>query len=342
MNQYQNVEKIFEDFRPYLDSYWVYVVGIILGILTAIRSYMGGSECPSNQRIDGKIVLITGASSGIGKETAIELGRRGGRIILAVKNTVSGNKVAEKIRSISNGKAEVKCVDLSSLKSVQNLVKNLVDRIDILINNAGIAFHPFEKTEEGFEMHFATNYLGHFLLTQLLLPKLKKSDQGRIINLSARAHMLSSINLDDLNQEQKFTARGAFAQSKLALVLMTIYMSSLLKDNTKITINAVDPGLVRGTGNTRRSPISSTYLMKTIMQPWMWLLLKNPVEGAQTSIYLAVSPDLVNQTGKYFSDCELKTPSENAENDYLSKELYEKSMALIQPYMSLKNSNLSS
>ncbi|XP_033217575.1 retinol dehydrogenase 13-like isoform X4 [Belonocnema kinseyi] len=308
MNQYQNVEKIFEDFRPYLDSYWVYVVGIILGILTAIRSYMGGSECPSNQRIDGKIVLITGASSGIGKETAIELGRRGGRIILAVKNTVSGNKVAEKIRSISNGKAEVKCVDLSSLKSVQNLVKNL----------------------------------GHFLLTQLLLPKLKKSDQGRIINLSARAHMLSSINLDDLNQEQKFTARGAFAQSKLALVLMTIYMSSLLKDNTKITINAVDPGLVRGTGNTRRSPISSTYLMKTIMQPWMWLLLKNPVEGAQTSIYLAVSPDLVNQTGKYFSDCELKTPSENAENDYLSKELYEKSMALIQPYMSLKNSNLSS
>ncbi|XP_051159559.1 retinol dehydrogenase 13-like [Leptopilina boulardi] len=330
----ENFQKQLEDLTNFLDSYWIYVIGIGIGILTAIRSYMGGSECPSKERIDGKIVIITGASSAIGKETALELGKRGGHIILAVRDIKSGNEVAKKINSFSNGHAEVKYIDLSSLKSVQEFVENLeTERVDILINNAGIAFHPFEKTEEGFEMHFVTNYLGHFLLTQLLLKKLQKSEQGRIINVSAQAHSISTIEFDDLNQETKFTSRGAFAQSKLFLILMSRHMSSLLKDKTNITINSLDPGLVRGTKHARRSLINSTFFLKTILQPLMWLLLKNPMQGAQTSIFLSVSSELSNQTGKYFSDCQLKEPAENARNDFLAKELYEKSLKLVKNYI---------
>ncbi|XP_043485252.1 retinol dehydrogenase 13-like [Leptopilina heterotoma] len=333
MNQDETFEKQLEDLTSFLDSYWIYVIGIGIGIITAIRSYMGGSECPSKERIDGKIVIITGASSGIGKETALELGKRGGHIILAVRDIESGNKVAEKIRSFPNGQAEVKYIDLSSLKSVQEFVKNLeTDRVDILINNAGIAFHPFEKSEEGFEMHFVTNYLSHFLLTKLLLEKLQKSDQGRVINVSAQTHSTPSIELNDLNREKNFTSREAYAQSKLALILMSRHMSSLLKDETNITINSLDPGFVRGTRHMRRSLIDSTYILKAIIQPLVWLLLKNPIQGAQTSIFLSVSSDLSDQTGKYFSDCQLKEPGENAKNDKQAKGLYEKSLKLVENY----------
>ncbi|XP_046422910.1 retinol dehydrogenase 13-like isoform X1 [Neodiprion fabricii] len=372
MSQFAEFQHVLQEFSPLLDSYWPYVVGIVLGILTMIsglsfRAYMGGPDCPSEERIDGKTVVITGASSGIGRETALELARRGGHIVLAVKDEEAGNNVAEEIRAMPNGKADVRVVDLSSLKSVRAFAEDLeLDQLDILINNAGIAFHPYEKTEEGFEMHFVTNYLGnvpyansffqsvdiattldsctllafnsfvsgHFLLTHLLLPKLKAAKQGRIINVSAQAHIASEIHLDDLNLEKNFSPLEAFGQSKLALILMARHMGHVLKD-TNVTVNAVNPGRVRGTRHMRRSPISSTYIIKLSMQPWMWLLLKNPVQGAQTSVYAAVSTQLEKSTGKYFSDCDVKTPSANAMDDNLAEILYSKSLLLVQPFVEL-------
>ncbi|XP_046617473.1 retinol dehydrogenase 13-like isoform X4 [Neodiprion virginianus] len=340
MSQFAEFQHVLQEFSPLLDSYWPYVVGIVLGILTMIsglsfRAYMGGPDCPSEERIDGKTVVITGASSGIGRETALELARRGGHVVLAVKDEEAGNNVAEEIRAMPNGKADVRVVDLSSLKSVRAFAEDLeLDQLDILINNAGIAFHPYEKTEEGFEMHFVTNYLGHFLLTHLLLPKLKAAKQGRIINVSAQAHIASEIHLDDLNLEKNFSPLEAFGQSKLALILMARHMGHVLKD-TNVTVNAVNPGRVRGTRHMRRSPISSTYIIKLSMQPWMWLLLKNPVQGAQTSVYAAVSTQLEKSTGKYFSDCDVKTPSANAMDDNLAEILYSKSLLLVQPFVEL-------
>ncbi|XP_048504907.1 retinol dehydrogenase 13 isoform X3 [Athalia rosae] len=335
MNRLSEFQNVLQEFSPLLDAYWPYLVGIALGILTMIsrwsfRTYMGGPDCPSEERVDEKTIIITGASGGIGKETAKELARRGGHIILAVKDEQAGNKVAEEIRALISKKVDVRPLDLASLKSVCSFAENLdVDRVDVLINNAGITFHPYMKTDEGFEMHFVTNYLGHFLLTQLLLPKLKAAKQGRVINVSAQAHIASNIYLDDLNLEKNFSPLEAFGQSKLALILMAKHMSHILK------VNAVNPGRVRGTQHLRRSPLSSTYIIKLSMQPWMWLLLKNPVQGAQTSVYAAVSGQLDECSGNYFSDCSLETPSALAMDENLAEQLYLKSLSLIRPYLPL-------
>ncbi|XP_015589228.1 retinol dehydrogenase 13 [Cephus cinctus] len=336
MDQLEDFQKVLQDFSPLLNSYWAYAVGAVLGILTFIRSYMAGPNCPNEERIDGKIVIITGSSSGIGKETALELARRGGHIILAVRNEETGKKVAEEINTMPDGKAEVKYLNLSSLKSVQQFAQKLeINEVDILVNNAGMVFHPYEKTKEGFEMHFVSNYLGHLLLTLLLLPKLKAAKQGRIINVAGQAHAVSSIHLEDMNLEKDYTAREAFGQSKLALILMARHMSQILKE-TNVTINATNPGLVRGTNHMRRSPISSTYIIKLIMQPWMWLLLKNPAQGAQTTVYAAVTKELEHYSGKYFSDCELKKPSENGTDDIMAEKLYTKSISLVKSFMVLR------
>lgn len=214
----------------------------------------------------------------------------------------------------------IRKLDLSSLKSTQefaagiskyspfpflinlyNIFFSFPDepKIDILINNGGIVFHPFQKTDEGFEMHLVTNYLSHFLLTHLLLPKLKNSDDARIINVSAQAHYVGDILLDDLNMETRFNSNKAFGQSKLALVLMARHMAKSLRD-TNVKINAMHPGIVRGTKHMRHSPLSKSLVMKVAMAPWSWLLMKNPEQGAQTIIYMAVATELRQTSGKYF------------------------------------------
>ncbi|XP_063991053.1 retinol dehydrogenase 13-like isoform X2 [Diachasmimorpha longicaudata] len=326
----QEFHKVMEEFGPLMDSWWPYVIGLILGVITAVRNYMAGQKCPTEERIDGKTVVITGASSGMGTEIAIELARRGGHIILAVRDEKLGEAVAEKIRMISDAKADVRKIDLSSLKSVREFAEKLeINEVDILINNAGIVFHPYEKTDEGYELHFVTNYLGHFLLTQLLLPKIKAAEQGRIINISAQAHSTSQIHFDDLNLEEKFSAGEAFGQSKLAMIMMARHMSQLLK-GTNVTINAVNPGLVRGTRHMRSSPINQARLLKLIMQPWMWLLMKSPAEGSQTAVYAAVSNSLGEKSGKYLSECEITNPSAYALDDTIAEKLYKKSMELIK------------
>ncbi|XP_019700360.1 retinol dehydrogenase 13 [Harpegnathos saltator] len=333
MDSYGELYGVLHKLNPLSDSHWPCIISFCVGLIVLIRMYMGGAICPSDDRIDDAVVIITGASSGIGKEIALELARRGGHIILAVKDVAAGEKVARQIRDISGRDAEVKAIDLSSLKNVQSFVEQLETRkVDILVNNAGIVFHPFEKTAEGFEMHFVTNYLGHFLLTQLLLPKLCAAGQSKIINVSSQAHIISAIHLEDLNLEKDFTAREAFGQSKLALILMARHMSKLLTD-TDVAINTVNPGIVRGTRHMRYSPLNSTFLIKLIMQPWMWLFLKNAVQGAQTAVYVAVSRELEKHSGKYFSDCQMYTPSVNAVDDTMAEKLYTKSLILIKPYV---------
>lgn len=260
---------------PLRDSWWPYIIAFIVGLVVCIKSYMSGRPCPSMRRIDGKKIIVTGASSGIGYETALELARRGGAIILACRDIEAGDKAVAQIKQeVNDAEVQVKHLDLSSLKSILQFIKNLdTETIDILINNAGLAFHPFEKTEDGFEMHLVSNYLGHFLLTHLLLPKLKTSDEGRIINVSAQAHFASDIKLDDLNLEEQYTPREAFGQSKLALVLMTHHMAKLLQ-GTSVGIYALHPGLVRGTKHMRHSIFKNSFMVQVAMLPWIWLFMK--------------------------------------------------------------------
>lgn len=197
--------------------------------------------------------MLTGGSNGVGLEVAIELLNRGAKLIIGTRDTKKTSQTFKSLvgkKRIKDGvQLQTKFLDLSSLESVQIFAKSIRKifffkfieitiniswlkddpKVDVLINNAGIAFHPYEKSKDGHEIHFATNYLGHFLLTQLLLPKLKLSPQGRIINTAAHAHYKGSLCLEGMSKEESYSSSGAFAQSKLALVSMTRTLAIMLK-----------------------------------------------------------------------------------------------------------------
>lgn len=175
--------------------------------------------------------------------------------------------------------------------------------MDILINNAGLTFHPFAKTTDGFETHLQVNYLSHFLLTHLLIPMLKKSKQGRVINVAAHAYASGKISIDDplcvSNLAPAFHPRDAFSHSKLSIVMWTRKLAKVLA-STAVTVNCLTPGLVRGTKHMRQSPIMKAWSAKLIMLPWIYLFMKPTVMGAQTAIYLATETNISNTSGKYF------------------------------------------
>lgn len=215
---------------------------------------MSGQRCPNDNQIKDQIVIVTGGNGGIGFEIAKALAARGGRIILACKDATAGEHAANIIKrelgcrintkndpgGDSNDSAffvETRYLDLRSFDSVARFARNIMaefERIDVLVNNAGIIFQPaYATTVDGFEIHSQVNYLAHFLLTQQLLPHLRKSVQGRIINVSAHAHAAAKIDFDDpLNVGTwavKFHARDAFAHSKLAVILATRWLAKELR-----------------------------------------------------------------------------------------------------------------
>ncbi|MBN3312803.1 RDH13 dehydrogenase, partial [Atractosteus spatula] len=294
--------------------------------------YFSGGVCPSKAKITGKTVIITGANTGIGKETARELARRGGRIILGCRDMEKCEKAAREIRGDTlNRNVHARHVDLASLKSVREFVQKISqeeERVDILINNAGVMRCPNWKTEDGFEMQFGVNHLGHFLLTNLLLEKLVRSAPSRIINLSSLAHVAGEMDFDDLNWEQKkYDTKRAYCQSKLANVLFTKELARQLQ-GTGVTVNAVHPGVVatdlgRHTG-MHQSPFSST-----VLGPLFYLLVKTPTQGAQPSVFLAVAEELAGVTGKYFDVLKEKEPAPQAQDAEAALKLWQASARLV-------------
>lgn len=205
--------------------------------------------CRSKARLSGKTVIITGANTGIGKETAIDMANRDARVILACRNKEKGLKAVEDIRSASgNTNVEFRELDLASLASVRIFCQQILEEeshIDILINNAGVMACPYWKTEDGFEMQFGVNHLGHFLLTNLLLERLKQSPSARIVNVSSSAHKrCSRINFDDINSTKQYDSFKAYAQSKLSNVLFTRSLARRL-EGTSVTTNSLHPGVIR-------------------------------------------------------------------------------------------------
>jgi len=293
---------------------------------------MQGPRCPGNYKIDGKTVIITGGSTGIGKETALELAERGGRIVLACRDKVKAESTAAEIREVTrNQDVTVMELDLASLQSVRRFVEEFKKRekkLDVLINNAGIMLHPQAKSDDSNELHFQINYLGHFLLTVLLLDTLKASPGSRVINTSALAHWSTTIDLDDLNMEKsEFIARRAYGQSKLALIIFTRELARRL-EGTGVCVNALHPGIVRGTELARYSVFGSPWF-KFMMFPLMWVLLKSVRDGAQTGVYMASAPELDGVTGQYFSDCEKRQPSPESQNEQLARRLWRISLRMV-------------
>ncbi|GAB1868292.1 Retinol dehydrogenase 11 [Camponotus japonicus] len=302
--------------------------------------------CRSNARLDGKTVVITGASGGIGKETARDFYGRGARVILACRNMEKANEAVKDIKNnppsrikkdeYQNGAGELAIyfLNLCSLKSVKHCAKNLLTNeaaIHILVNNAGVVAISYEKTEDGNETTFQTNHLGHFLLTLLLLPKIQSSSPGcRIVNVSSIGHIFGDIDFDDINLERSYGPLKSYFQSKLANILFTRELAGLLnKANIQgINVYSLHPGLIpteitRQWNNTVFPSMGYAYNFLT------WLLGESIEEGAQTTIYCSVDEKTANETGFYYSSCNVATPQRKATNDEYAKILWDVSCKLL-------------
>lgn len=280
----------------------------------------------SSAKLDGKTVLITGANTGIGKETAKDLAKRGARIIMACRDMEKADAaLKEVIEASGNQDVVIKKLDLADSKSIKEFAQTInteEKQVNILINNAGVMVCPYGKTADGFEMQIGVNHMGHFLLTFLLMDLIKKSSPARIINVSSMAHKWGTINIDDINGEKSYDKSKAYSQSKLANILFTRCLAKQL-EGMGVTVYALHPGVVQ-TELWRH--------LNRVQQGVMWMakpFTKSSVQGAQTTIYCAVAPELETETGKYYSDCAPATCSNAAMDDDMAKRLWDLSCKML-------------
>ncbi|WP_066621329.1 SDR family oxidoreductase [Rufibacter roseus] len=248
---------------------------------------------------DRKVVVITGASSGIGKATAEALAKQGVMIAMVCRNKERGEKAISKIKEKTpEAQLRLHLADLSLMEEVRTLAKELNDNypvIDVLINNAGMIPGKQYITIEGWEQSWATNHLAPFLLTNLLMGPLLAAEQGRVINVSSEAHRLGQLDFDNAGKPKNYSAITSYADSKLANILFT-YELARRTEFTNLTINCLHPGVVATNfGN------SSNLLIRSMMKVGR-LFMKSPREGAKTSVFLASSPSVKSISGKYFKN----------------------------------------
>ncbi len=248
-------------------------------------------------RAKGKVCIVTGASSGIGKATAIGLARAGATLVMVCRNTEKGEEARREIISLTgNESVHLFIADLSLQKSIRKFANEFRERfnkLDVLINNAGGIFGKRILTEEGIEYTFALNHIAYFLLTKLLLDLLKSSAPSRIINVASEGHRFHGIDFENLQGERGFNGLRAYNQSKLCNILFTYELARQL-EGTGVTVNCLHPGMVDSNfGNT--ASLWFRLLVK-IGKP----ILISPEKAAKAIIYLALSPDVEGVTGKYF------------------------------------------
>lgn len=302
------------------------VVGTFIGGGTLIRNKIGGDPYDENleTKMTGKTVIVTGANSGIGYETAREMARRGGHVIMACRDMEDCEKARSTIRQrIPNKMVECRELDLASLESIKKFADGVLEsekHIEVLINNAGIMRCPKQLTNDGFEMQLGVNHLGHFLLTNLLLDRLKASAPSRIVNITSISHKDGVINFDDLNSAKKYDAKKAYNQSKLANILFNMELAKRLQ-GSGVTANAVYPG-ISVTNLERYTGIGQSKVSRGISSPFLSPFKKTAMQGCQTSVYVAVDPSLEKVTGKYFSNLKEATPSNNALDEEAAKRLW--------------------
>lgn len=263
------------------------------------------------------IVLVTGATDGIGRETARELVRRGATVLVHGRRAAKAKAIAAELAELAGSRRrtpEPLVADFASLDDVRRMAKELVERgdaVDVLLNNAGVYMNELQKTRDGFEMTFAVNHLAPFLLTHLLLPRLRESAAARIVNVSSMAHSSGRIDLDALGSTRRFEPYAAYAASKLANVLFSVELARRV--GPKLPVNALHPGVV------------ST---KLLTEGFGMRGGESLAEGAATSVRLALSPELANVTGRYFSHGKEAAMAAHARDRELARAFYEKSCEL--------------
>lgn len=272
-------------------------------------------------QIPEKTVLVTGANAGIGRATATELARMGMRVLMACRSAERGAEAqAAVVAEIPGASTELLIADLSSGEGVRSLAAQTLrhtDRLDVLVNNAGVFTRDYVPTAEGFETQFAVNHLAPFLLTHLLRDLLVKSAPARVVTVSSEAHKRGQITWDDLQGERKYSGLQAYSQSKLANLLFNRELARRL-GGTGVTANALHPGVI------------GTRLLFTGFGPLRLLrpFLKTPERGARTSVFLASAPAVERLTGLYYIDLEPARPSPAARDDGAARRLWQISAEL--------------
>lgn len=267
----------------------------------------------------GKTALVTGASSGIGKETALELAHLGAEVIMLCRNPEKADEAQKEIiAETGNQKVSVLLADLALMEQVKTAAESLnqqLDKLDILVNNAGLMPGRRRLTSEGIEVAWATNHLAGFLLTNLLTDKLLAADAARIINVSSEAHRLGHLDFQNLHSPKKYSALTAYADSKLANVYFTYELAKRL-ELTNITVNCLHPGVV-ATNFAGKDAAGFKYLF-LLGRPFM----ASPQKGARTPVYLAASPEVATITGAYFKNMKPIRSSRESYNQILARRLW--------------------
>jgi retinol dehydrogenase-12 len=273
--------------------------------------------------LEGKVALVTGANTGIGKVTALELVRAGAHTILACRNQQKAQEAIDEILAETGADpsmVEFLALDLASFDKVRESAAAFMAMelpLDILVNNAGLAGIK-ALSKDGFEIAFGVNHLGHFLFTHLIFERLLEADSARIVNVASRAHYrVDGIDFDKLHSvAETTTGMTSYAYSKLANVLFTSELAERL-EGTDITTYSLHPGVV------------ASDIWRKVPGPLRWigkLFMISNEEGAQTTLYCATSPDCADESGLYYDSCKVKKPSAAAHDKELSKKLWDKSM----------------
>jgi len=292
----------------------------------------------SDTDMSEKSIVVTGSTSGIGRETALSLGRLGARVVVHGRDEESGKEVLERFESLS-GDAVFIPADFSTTESVRDFadeVRAEVDSLDVLINNAGGIFSKGRLNEDGAEFTFAVNHLAPYTLTAELLDELRETTNregtqnpsGRIVVTASNAHRRADMEFDGIRSVEKgYAGFDAYCRSKLANILFTRELARRLEDaDTHLTANCLHPGAIPGSGFVRGLPLPfrvGAKVVSALPGSFESRLFTTVREGAQTVVYLAVSPDLDGVSGQYFADMKTKRPSQEALDEENARRLWE-------------------
>lgn len=265
--------------------------------------------------LSGKLALVTGASTGLGAETARALASRGAQVVMTARNMPRGEEVAQQIReSTGNDAVEVEELELGSMSSIRAFAGRFLakhEALDILINNAGVMACPFEKTRDGFEMQFGTNHIGHFLMTCLIAPALLKASPARVVALSSRGHMMSNVLFDDVNFDNTpYDQWVSYGQSKTANILFAVELERRLGARG-VHAYAVHPGVIMTDLSRHMSEEDYQLLLQRAAERGAEMRYKTIPAGAATSVYAATAPELEGRGGIYLEDCGVAAINDN-------------------------------